>query len=618
MRFITGLMVFMSLGFHAPAWSQSREVWEEFGKRVERSRTVASLGDDLLGDRVGLSDGSLSFAVTDAGVSGNNGLPIDFSRTYSVKDRYLLPTDLPLADWDIDVPNISGVFAQDWLTSSPTAPNQRCSITNRWYALPKQPTPNYGGYRPDEYWQGYHLNIPGVGGGELLLADAGTTRPSTGGPYYWLAGDQIYVSCLNSVQNGSGNGAGEGFLALAPDGTRYWFDRMAQYQEQPLGRGSSMIQRKRNVLYASRVEDRFGNWVTYTYTNAWNAPARLTRIEASDGRLITIGYNAQGNIASVTEGARTWQYQYTTLSGGRRTLSAVIQPDGSQWSIGFSALTNISLVYPVLPTQDPLTTDPEPMRDCFSLLEPGPPHQFTASATHPSGVTGQFTLHLMKHGRSNVPISCSGVTTRLPGLPGNQNNTNNDVNFTPISYLGLTLVSKTLAGPGVAAQQWTYGYVPGISVYLRPGMTARYPVCPVGVDCSQPVCTSDACAGSSLTTVTGPDGTWTRYTHGNSYRYNEGKLLKVEKGVGSTVLQATVHTYDLSQTNQQYPARYGISAREHPEGFQSTYVRPLRRTDTVLQGETFTWEVATGCAGGTYCFDAFARPTRVTKSSTVP
>lgn len=435
--------------FGSAAAQQPRQVWEEFDKRIERSRPVAPLGSDLLGDRVSLSDGSLSFAATDVEIAGNDRLPVAFSRTYAVKDRFQLPTDLPLADWDLDLPSISGVFAPDWLSSSPATPHQRCSITSAMHAIPRAPT--WGGYTSNEYWQGYHLNLPGGGGGELLMVAPGTTKPATGGPYYWMAGDQTYVSCLDDVANGSGNGAGEGFLAVTSDGTRYRFDRMAQYVEPGLGHplGGKDTPRRRNVLYASRVEDRFGNWVEYTFANLWNQPAKLTRIRASDGRELTIGYDGYNHVASMVQGARTWTYQYAALSGGRRTLTAVIQPDGSRWSIGFSAFTTIGLIYPVLPTQDPLTMLlPEPVRDCFTVLMPAGPHQFSGSITHPSGATGQFAVNLLEHGRSNVPINCHAVATLLPGPPGNGNNTNNDRNFTPISYYGLSLVRKILTGAG--------------------------------------------------------------------------------------------------------------------------------------------------------------------------
>ncbi|REN20805.1 hypothetical protein DSI41_03190, partial [Mycobacterium tuberculosis] len=54
--------------------------------------------------------------------------------------------------------------------------------------------------------------------------------------------------------------------------------------------------RIRSELYATRVEDRFGNWVSYRYSNAANAPVRLEAITASDGRQISFSYNARGHV----------------------------------------------------------------------------------------------------------------------------------------------------------------------------------------------------------------------------------------------------------------------------------------------------------------------------------
>src|SRR3546814_15961747 len=54
----------------------------------------------------------------------------------------------------------------------------------------------------------------------------------------------------------SKNGTGEGFLAVTPDGTKYWFDWMAQYGEPKLGEPgpshSPIWTRKKNVLYATK------------------------------------------------------------------------------------------------------------------------------------------------------------------------------------------------------------------------------------------------------------------------------------------------------------------------------------------------------------------------------
>src|SRR5690554_6143467 len=269
--------------FCASAHGQEhREVWEEYGKRVGRASSITAHGPDLMGDNVSLSNGALSFSVTDVEIPGNDSLPVAFTRTLSVVDRTGKDRDAPLGDWEIDLPNISGVFAPNWVSGSPTAPGSRCS------GPPMPPTVNIGEhyFLAHDYWQGIHLSIPGASGGELLQTVAGAPAP-TGMTSTWVTGDGgTHLSCLTSIKNGTG----EGFLAITSDGTRYWFDWMAQTMEPTLKapRYSTMIGRRKNALYATRIEDRFGNSVTYTYSNASNAPVRLTKIQAGDGRTITI------------------------------------------------------------------------------------------------------------------------------------------------------------------------------------------------------------------------------------------------------------------------------------------------------------------------------------------
>jgi hypothetical protein len=67
------------------------------------------------------------------------------------------------------------------------------------------------------------MYIPGAGSQELLATNATINphQPTDGKTYRWVTGSQWYVSCLTATAN---NYPGEGFLALAPDGTRYTFD----------------------------------------------------------------------------------------------------------------------------------------------------------------------------------------------------------------------------------------------------------------------------------------------------------------------------------------------------------------------------------------------------------
>ncbi len=266
-------LVSLASGLFCAAQAQTtKEPWEELDKRVNASEIIAPSGNDLFGDRVGLEHGDLSFSNTDVSLPGNNALPVAITRTLTVNVRRGYRNDSMAADWELDLPSISGVFAPDWVVVSGST--NRCAVTSTLSASPPNVTSNTT-FLPWDYWQGLTLNIPGGGGGELLLIDSASPRPTTGGPYYWVTSGLTAVSCLPTISNGSG----QGFLAITTDGTKYWFNWMAQYYEPVLKKtseGSSTtgtLNRRRNVLYATRVEDRFGNSVTYTYTNAANQPA---------------------------------------------------------------------------------------------------------------------------------------------------------------------------------------------------------------------------------------------------------------------------------------------------------------------------------------------------------
>jgi len=597
------LLLLVSLGQAQAQSSGGKAPWEEFERRIKASQKVAPLGNNAFGDQVSLSNGALSFAVEDVSIPGNSGLPVAFGRQYATRNWRYRKTDLMLADWDVQLPNISGVFAKDWVDGS--GGTARCSSMT----APEAPS---GGYTARDFWDGNQLEIPGVGGGELLVTESGTTKPTTGGPWRWVVNGKIHISCLSSIKNGTG----EGFLAITPDGTRYWFDWMAQYYEPELRRpitiqglhGEIPTPRRRNVLYATRVEDRFGNWVTYTYSNAWNQPGKLTAISSSDGRNLSISYNSNGHVSSVTDGSRTWAYSYGAAAEGRRTLTGVTLPDSSAWAINLAAFTSAEIKY----TES--FQFGEIYRTCYMLETPlNYDHEPVGTITHPAGVTGTFTLSIQEHGRSQVTLNCGNYSTP-------SNDPNDDVNLYAISYHAYSLKSKTVSGPGLTPATWNYSYSSGTSIYRYPGTTLIKPICTpwnssMGVpyyNCYDPPCQSEACAGSSVTTVVGPNGEWQRHYYGNTFRYDEGKLRKVEVGSGtpgSNILRTTTYTYDLSMADQAYPAKFGDSLRPNHDGFANEWHRPQTSRTIVQQGVSFNWMVDT--------FDALARPTREIRSSSL-
>jgi RHS repeat-associated protein len=573
--------------------------WESYEKRVDSARTIEALGSELFGDRVNLQNGGLSFTVTEVDVPGNNSLPVRFTRSYRVANTQLTGASAMLADWEVDVPRISGRFATEWRMGGSL---NRCSTTTP----PTVPSQFSGIFDTSSFWQGIRLEIPDRASSEVLVAEPGITRPTDGASYIWTTDGKVHLSCLSTIKNGTG----QGFVARLPDGTRYYFDWMAQKPAPAVlerivdaggANGTYSMPVMDNTLYATKVEDRFGNTVTYTYANAANQPGRLTRIASSDGRALDIAYGSNDRITTLKHGSRTWTFTYgvDNSPNGRTTLSGVRLPDGRQWQIQFAALSHTPI--------DNSATELD--RSCFHPQTPqNIAYQPTGILVHPSGARGTFTVGLELHGRSNVTLSCNNVTTTPAGAPpGNNNDPTNDNNLFVSSYYDWSLLIKEITGPGLSPLVWTYTYDSDISFKLYPGTTTDFPVC-MGAQCYQASCTTDTCAGSSRTLVNGPDGSWERYVFGNSWQYNEGKLLRIERGRGAETTEVTWHAYDLSKVDVAYPARYGRSLRINADGYEAEFHRPMVETATDRDGDTFTWKV-----NG---FDDLARPTTTEHSNT--
>ncbi|KAA2285531.1 RHS repeat domain-containing protein [Arenimonas fontis] len=550
-----------------PVAAQAKFKWEEHSALVKARQVVGALGPDFAGDDVGLYNGSLRFSATDVELPGNAALTVAIRRSFAVSEHRTQA--LAFGDWDIELPRVHGVFARQtgWVNASGSP--SRCAVGSVAAAQPPAVTLGSNFFLPEQYWQGHQVDLPGRGSQELLLTAAGSQRPA-GGPWYWVTNDWTYFGCLASVRNGSG----QGFLAITADGTRYWFDWMASNGVEGLRAkvnqvearsGDVILYRDRVSLYATRVEDRFGNWVTYSYANAADQPVRLTAVEASDGRRITLGYDGQGRVASVTAHGRSWSYQY----GPGGSLTQVGLPDGSRWTIDFAALSSAGIRYV---TQEP----GEPWRDCFN-----PPDVLSGEAvgriTHPSGATAEFTVAPRRFGRSNVPYVCENVT-------GPYNDPNDDLPAYPVQFYALALLRKRVTGPGLAAAEWNYDYG---------GVFGFAPV-----------------QGHSFTEVRGPEGTYVRYTFGNRYRDNEGLLLRVERGTGPTgILESRDDEYQISGSGQPFPPMLGQSPQPRGDSFTAEALRPLKSSVTRRQGTDFSYLVTQ--------YDAFGRPVSVIRASSL-
>lgn len=574
------LMPFMAFG--------QKLAWEEYDRLLESRRAVTALSaDNAFGDSLDLYSGVLSFSATDVSIPGNSKLPVSVTRKFTVTNREQYGGyAYSFADWELDIPRLSGVFAPAWH-------DNRCDV-----ATPPNPT---SGVPVDEVWSGNHADMPG--GGEMLLVASTWPKPSAGGPYKWVTAGNTYFSCLPTINNGTG----QGFLAVTSDGTKYWFNHMARIPEPGFQYQNGYdhfpyTSRFKVYLYATRVEDRFGNSVTYSYSNTATQPVKITQITSNEEpleerRTITFRYNdASGFVSEVSDGTQTWFYGYQGDS-----LSTVTLPDTSSWQISFASLSDARI--------QPLS-DPNDGRRCYTP-EPFVLTDYTGSITHPSGAKGTYTVSPVRFGRTNVPAICRNY--QRPGV-NDPNGTRDDYFYLPVRAAALALTRRQISGPALTTGTWTYAWSGGLGSWqYPPGETE--PVCQE-TNCLDPVCLSDDCAGSRGLTITEPGGRWTKHIYGNSYRYNEGKLLSTQTGVGSTVLRTVAYDYNYATSGQPYSAKIGTNPQRRSAGFVSEYPRPMVARLTTQNAIDFIWVVAKGCTGADiFCFDAFARPTKVLKTS---
>jgi RHS repeat-associated protein len=550
----------------------------EQDRLIRSGEVIEPLGPNLMGDKVNEFNGVLEFTQEDVSLPGNNVIPVAVGRHLVTGVTQPSLAEGLFGDWDLEIPHLQTLAPMsvsgtaDWFglaADGNTYNDYRCSQ----FAHPPNMVGTSGGSHvllsPDWWWDGYHLDVPGAGNQTLIsrypwtgytpgnppLAYE-TAQPSTGGPYPVLTKEHWDFSCINLASGGSG----EGFLAHAPDGTTYQFDRMV-VRPYATTQGTVIAPRADLWILPSQITDRFGNWVRYAYDSS--DPWKVLSITSSDSRAITFTYySGTHRVYQMSDGTRTWTYAYSSS----RTLQSVTLPDGSSWQF---ALTALEPTY-IREKQDPYCEPGSP-------LDPNP---YVGTITHPSGAVGTFSYHDTWHGRTNTvgPTNhCAGYD-RMPPI-----------------YSNYSLTSKELSGPGMPNMTWSYAYSAAAGGW--------WPCNP--------------CNGTKTVTIIDPLNNQTVNTYGTEYGIDEGLLLdstvKTSGGSGPT-LRDTSDAYAASGSppagapyTSAYPSTIGYNAPI--ADWSGVSFTPQYQQTVSQQGATFAQTIT--------AFDDLARATALTRSSSL-
>jgi YD repeat-containing protein len=566
--------VLLSLASVCHAQSTPVTPEDEFKQKIRVSQDIQPLGEKPFGENINLYNGSVSFTQTDVDAPGN-GPDLLLTRTYTLADLpatqyYVGIANSVLADWTLNVPRIETLSARDLTLSGQwffLDDVQRCTHFYQAVDITVQQTPSSTPveYEPNEWWHGYQMITADGASQDLLKRDPqNTLSPTMGSMTFPIVTKQNWmISCLAQTANGQ---PGEGFLALAPDGTRYWFDWLA-YKDAPAmvkGQGAALLRRTAMML-ASRIEDRFGNSLTYAY----DALGNPTSITANDGRKLTLSYQSPSGVARLVSttlqpagGApRTWTYSY-----GTPALSQVQLPDGTSWGFDFPIMTTYS---------NELF---DYLGGCQEILKRvGSSRDFTVR--HPSGLQGIFTVTNILRGRSYVPGTCSLANPRNPKT------------LIPDAYSVQAVTKKVLSGAGLASGTWTFVYSPANESAIE--------------DCAS------GCASTVWTDVTNPEGKATRHTFSNRFDASESLLLQTDYyagAVGSALLRREQTRYAAPGAGP-WPSVYGSTLQMYLNAAQTEQLSPLEERTISQDGDTYTWQAES--------FNEFAQITKTKRSNSI-
>ncbi|MGN7726482.1 RHS repeat protein [Luteimonas sp. 22616] len=579
---IAGTAVLYLIGALSIIHAQEIGPRDEYDRALRGLQTVSALGDNPFGEDIDLYTGRLTFNQADIVLEGT-GPTISLVRTTAAvnNSEYRIAPNT-LGNWMLSIPRIETLIDKDLTIPNSGSPGEQWTVYEggRSYArCTKFDRPSYYGPIPD-VWNGMDL-FTEDGGRQTIMkrVPQNTLKPTMldaqGQPMVFPAVTHAHwqIGCLPNTSNGE---AGEGFLAVAPNGTKYWFDHLTATDAltvKSLEDGVMLRQRRMfATMSVSRIEDRFGNYLTYTYSGD-----KLQSITASDGRKVVLSWRIDvplvASITSMPGSAqqRSWAYDYINPTTAPE-LSTVLLQDGSMWTF-----QGIGPVETVPPSYQFSACNLRTYSNAGTTYA-------TITITTPSGLVGKFGRRAIVHARNYVPSAC---VTEQDGHP-----LPNPYEDVPVLFKNDGVVRKEIYGAGITSLVWTY----------------KYPD-------AQGSTTEDACASTGTcpetktVDVTNPAGDLTRYVLNTRYGF-EGRLVKETRYQGSSSpLRTTDYGY-ASSSEGPYPSLLGDNMSGSGAFPPSDNRLTPQKTRTITQqGVTFKWQANN--------FDVYGRTRDVSRSSSL-
>ncbi|KZN58347.1 RHS repeat domain-containing protein, partial [Pseudoalteromonas luteoviolacea] len=396
-----------------PPYSFSEEnLANHFLKKGRPTYYISPHTVNLANEKIDLNTGSVHFERVDAFLPGNFDLEVAYRTRYDIyqPDFYGWVQDFPRMEYMLP----DGEEPEAWRNGSV----KYCSgkqdpgvLIYRYYSNVKDKYV-YAIVDAEFYTSGLKLIVPG----QVSSTLAYNNEVLVDDEYKYVTKEGWRIKCYKENDK-------EGFLAVSPTGNKYYFNRylkksIRNRHTREIKLINKTYFKRLHQMLVSKVEDRFGNSVDYTY----HASGLLKEISGSDGRSIKVTYPVAGQV-KVTAGNRSWLYEKKSTGAYE-----VIQPDNKKWVYNLSQVKG-----DINPQYDdeacpPMLTDTDVM-----------------SVIHPDGAKIEYQFGQFEIYKANATRLLLKSVYEYEGLPSSC------TNF-------YALEKKEITYNGTNKYTWTYDY----------------------------------------------------------------------------------------------------------------------------------------------------------------